>query len=209
MLIFGVLLIWFLPLDGQVLITTDQGVNWTWPQIQVNPALPQAKDSVTVWITDIQPWSHILLTVNGEPARLVNATVNQGKTWTWEWAFEASEDHLYILVFYHSCHTGCQQRAQTVIGQGTPSVNINLRPTKLGLVFPNPQRKWHQRAGWGVELTYATLAEEPTWGIDRLVRQVHLNSQSGVRMLVRVDYAPGQSLPPVDDEIALSHKIWA
>ncbi|MEM7532168.1 MAG: hypothetical protein AAF639_08330 [Chloroflexota bacterium] len=209
----GAVAIWLAPIDGQVMVTTSDDTGWVWPQIQVNPSLPEAGETVTVWVTDVKPWSHVMLTVNDSAAGWVETTANPAETWTWQFEFiapDVADGQGYALTFYHDCHTGCQQRTQTAIGPYAPdadSLKQVLRPTKLGLVFPNPERDWHGRQGWGVELTYAVLADDPTWDIDRLAQRVAAHHSKGVRMLIRVDYAPQQSLPPVDDEIALSQYL--
>ena len=84
---------------------------------------------------------------------------------------------------------------------GTPSVG--LRPTKLGLVFPHPDRDWHGRAGWAVELSYAREPDAPYWGIDDLAGRVSAHLAAGQRVLLRVDYDRLQSVPPRGNEIAL------
>jgi hypothetical protein len=58
-----------------------------------------------------------------------------------------------------------------------------------------------------VELTYSQLATDPDFSIDALAEHVLQNSQQGLRVLVRIDYDRGQSLPPADDAVALSHYL--
>ncbi|MCB0217301.1 MAG: hypothetical protein H6648_01870 [Caldilineae bacterium] len=84
---------------------------------------------------------------------------------------------------------------------GRPSTG--LRPTKLGLVFPHPDRNWHGRAGWAVELSYAREPDAPYWGIDDLAGRLHAHRAAGQRVLLRVDYDRRQSLPPQGNLIAL------
>lgn len=194
---------WLLPISGQVIVMTNQGAAWPWPHMQMQPGSPRPGQKVTAWITDNQPWSHVNFEVNGAPARLEEAQVNAGNTWTWQWSFTAPDTSGYALTFYHDCHTGCQTRGLWAVGGGAASPD-NLTPTKLGVVFPNPNRDWHGRQGWGVELTYAQLADEESWGLDALATRVQQDIGRGLRVLVRVDYAPGQSLPPVGDEVALA-----
>jgi hypothetical protein len=71
------------------------------------------------------------------------------------------------------------------------------------VVFASPARDWHNRTGWTVELTYAMQAEKPYWGVDDLAERVQRADVDGLRVLVRVDYDQGQSLPPKDDALAL------
>jgi hypothetical protein len=95
-----------------------------------------------------------------------------------------------------------------VVGIGQQTAAQPLRPTKLGAVFADPQRDWHGRSAWDVELTYADLADRAFWGIDDLATRVHRATASGLRVLVRVDYAQGQSLPPADDQLALAEYLF-
>ncbi|HNS40211.1 MAG TPA: hypothetical protein PKJ56_08195, partial [Promineifilum sp.] len=67
----------------------------------------------------------------------------------------------------------------------------------------NPERDWHNRRGWSVELTYAQLAEAEYWGIDDLSQRVETATNKGLLVLVRVDYDQGQSIPPPDNHLAL------
>jgi hypothetical protein len=80
-------------------------------------------------------------------------------------------------------------------------------PTKLGVVFADPARDWQGRSGWDVELTYARMAEQTFWGIDDLALRVRQASEQGLRVLVRVDYDQGQSLPPAGDHLALTEYL--
>jgi hypothetical protein len=50
-----------------------------------------------------------------------------------------------------------------------------------------------------VELTYMTQAGEDYWNLDDLAARVQQADRAGLNVLVRVDYDPQQSLPPVDD----------
>lgn len=82
------------------------------------------------------------------------------------------------------------------------SVSIEHIPTKLGVVFVNPERDWHNRAGWVVDLTYA--AQEYTgYTADDLAERVYRNTVQGLRTLIRVDFDKGQTVPPAGDYVAL------
>jgi len=143
--------------------------------------------------------------VDGRRAHFAEWRQNLGaETWTWHWSFTVPDQASYSIVFYHDCDTGCIERAYVPIGTGanlTPT--IERQPTKLGVVFVNPQRDWHNRSGWDVELTYASQAIEAYWGIDDLAERVQVAARQGLRVLVRVDDDPQQSLPPADDYVAL------
>jgi hypothetical protein len=116
------------------------------------------------------------------------------ETLIWKWSFVIPEDGARKVVLYHDCHTGCVEWKRIDLGGDYLAPPLNPVPTKLGVVFANPDRYWHERSGWDVELTYARLAEADYWGIDDLA----------ARVLVRVDYDQGQSLPPTGDGEALA-----
>ncbi|MFN4294538.1 MAG: hypothetical protein ACK4JD_10435 [Thermoflexales bacterium] len=88
-----------------------------------------------------------------------------------------------------------------------PSPSSAPLPTKLGLVFPNPDRDWHGRSGWAVEVTYVRRAQEPGWGVDDLAAKVYRHRAKGLRVLVRVDYDYNQSIPPTGDYLGLAEYL--
>jgi hypothetical protein len=53
-------------------------------------------------------------------------------------------------------------------------------------------------------LTYARLADAEFWGIDDLALRIRQATNKGLRVLVRVDYDQGQSIPPAGEHLALS-----
>lgn len=196
---------WLLPIKGQVLVMPgDAAQALLWPQMRLDPSSPQPGQSVTLWITDVAPWSHVRLTVNGRLARLEDSQPNPGGTWTWRWTFVVPDAESSALVFYHTCHTGCVERGRVIIGSGETPLPPPMLPTKLGVVFASPDRDWHGRSGWDVELTYAQLADEEYWGVDDLATRVQQAAAKGLRVLVRVDYALGQTVPPANDQLALT-----
>lgn len=198
--------VWLLPISGHVVLT-PRGSAVRYPRMRLDPGAPQPGQEATLWVTDDAPWSHVLLTIDGEPLRRADWQANPGDTWTWTWTFTLPEDSATELVFYRDCHTGCIARAHTTVGTATPSKPAGQTPTKLGVVFANPERDWHGRSGWDVELTYARLAGEAHWGIDDLAARVHRAAAQGLRVLVRIDYDYGQSLPPEGDELALAEYL--
>jgi len=189
---------WFLPISGQVIILPDT-VTSSWPQMHL-------LDGHIVQITDNTPWPFVLLTVNGRAITSPQWRKNPGGTWTWTWHVYTSEKPTR-WAFYHDCHTGCRERGRW--STGTPSLTPTPAaiPTKLGVVFADPARDWHGHSGWDVELTYARLAETPFWGIDDLAWRVTQAADNGLRVLVRVDYAQGQSIPPTGDQLALTEYL--
>lgn len=196
--------IWFLPIRGQVIVTTG-GAEQTiaFPQVRVEPHA----QATNVFITDNVAWSNVGLTSNGKfyPAADWQANANGIVTWHWEFP---PNDLNSAVVFYHSCQTGCVERTRVVLGKANPTIEPEQWiPTKLGVVSADTNRDWHGRSGWDVELTYATLAEDKESGIDELARRVYHATAQKLRVLVRVDYAPGQTLPPANDNVALSQYL--
>lgn len=197
---------WLLPIHGQVVVLTGTAAPWSWPQLRLDPPVPQPGQAVTAYVTDGQPWAFVLLTVAGEPLEQAEWQNTASGIWTWTWHFTAPVSPDYEVIFYHDCATGCVERGRLAVG--TPlTVSPAGLPTKLGLVMPSPTRDWHGRSGWGVELTYARLAEADYWGADSLAARVQRDTAQGLRVLVRVDYAQGQSLPPADDYLALTEYL--
>lgn len=212
LLLFFVTLIsvgyWSLPIRGQVLLVPE---NWrdthTWPQVRFEPEQLQIGQKAMVSITDITPWTNVKLTIGGTEATFERYDENSiAKYWTWHWSFIVPSQPGSELTFYYSCDTGCIERTKltlssTPLNQTTDSAE--QIPTKLGIVFANPKRDWHHRSGWDVELTYAQQAEKEYWGIDDLSERVQNAAVKGLRVIVRVDYDQGQSLPPANDFLAL------
>lgn len=196
---------WLVPIPGQVIITFNEATLGPWPRIERTPPLSQAGQTVRVTITDDEPWADVLLTVEGQAQPLETWQAQpDGRLWQWTWEFPAPETADYQLTFYHDCQHGCQQRGQWQFGPPTEPAATDLLPTKLCVVFPNPDRQWHQRRGWGVELTYAQPTNDSRWQLDALAERVQTLQAQGLRVLVRVDYAPSQSLPPTDNHLALT-----
>lgn len=197
---------WLLPISGQVaFVTGDLHSALIWPQVRFEPEHAQSGQTVNVFITDVTAWSYVELMVAGRRAHFEDWRQNPGvETWTWRWTFTAPDRASYAIEFYHDCDTGCVERVQIPVGvEADLTPTIDRPPTKLGVVFANPDRDWHNRSGWDVELTYASQAAEDYWQIDDLAERVQMASRQGLRVLVRVDYAPQQNLPPVDDYVAL------
>lgn len=212
-------LYWLLPISGQVALTLadrPSGQTPLWPRFELVSPAEGPGEMLTFRVTDDQPWAHVLLTVNGEPTRLERSWSGASSTWTWEWTYtpklskEAPGLDGARLVFYHDCETGCVERGRAAVGQpadAAPGGSEALLPTKLGVVFANPERDWHGRQGWVIELTYARLPRELHWGIDDLAARVYAARSKGLRVLVRVDYDRGQSLPPTGSYPALAEYL--
>lgn len=69
----------------------------------------------------------------------------------------------------------------------------------IGAQWTNNGRNWAGKAGWDIELVYAT---NPSSGFDLTTvgGRVQSAHAAGRNVLVRVDYAPGQSMPPEDND---------
>jgi hypothetical protein len=207
--------IWLAPIAGKVTISSEsQGERTLWPQITLSPAQPGDDGVTTITVTDSRSWAHVRLTVDGQIATFVEAQ-QQLLLAAWRWVFTlpmAGPSGEQEVIFYSDCHTGCQERGRARVGQTSPPpesavVPASLLPTKLCTAFPDPQRDWHGRRGWVVDLTYARLAddeEDPYWSVDALAGRVALAQRKGLRVLVRVEYDREQSLPPAGDHLALA-----
>ncbi len=195
---------WLLPISGQVLVVPG-GAALAWPQFRLQPAAAGGQ-GLALQVTDMAPWPHVLVTVDGQAAYPAKWWANPGRTWTWQWALAAAPAGTEVA-FYHDCHTGCVERGRASVGGGEAAAPPAGAPTKLGVVFANPQRDWHGRSGWDVELTYARQAGDVYWGIDDLAAHARAATARGLRVLVRVDYDRGQSLPPADDYEALAEYL--
>lgn len=211
-------LYWLLPIRGQILfVRQDWQQEQTWPQVRLENGEGGTSlrpgETAAVLISDPRPWPYVKLLVEGREAALqgYRSTTTAGTDdaiWQWTYTFPLPQTPGYELAFYHNCDSGCRPWTTVSVGaQATPPSQPSLLPTKLGVVFANPARQWHGRQGWVVELTYATLAEEEYWGIDDLADRVQDAAARGLRVLVRVDYAQGQSLPPDGDSIALDRTL--
>ncbi len=198
---------WLLPISGQVIIIPGNAKALLGPQLHLAPASPYPGQKVRVWISDTEPWTYVLLTVNGRPAQQGQCPAGPEDPLVWEWTFMMPDEENCTLVFYHDCDDGCVERGRFTIGASQSPTKPYAHPTKLGVVFANPARDWHGRSGWDVELTYAQQADELYWGIDDLAARVHQVTSLGLRVLVRVDYAKGQSLPPANDYLALTQYL--
>jgi len=193
---------WFLPISGQMILLWGDKASWPNPQFILQPNSPE---QVSIWVTDNTAWSHVRLMVNHQPTHFESWQTNHDGSWSWHWTTAKSDS--YQLAFYYDCDTGCQLRGQMAFGVTNSPPLPNLRPTKLGVVFANPNRNWHGRSGWAVDLTYAHDSENTYWNIDRLAQRVQQQVAIGSRVLVRVDYAPNQSLPPADNQVAFDEYL--
>ena len=195
------LLYWLLPISGKIAYVPDEPTTSnTWPTITIEQSMARQME---VMVIDPTPWTYVRLEAPPTTATLTElGTQNALGQWVWRWHIEGEPT---ALTLYHSCDQGCQQWATVQISTVTPTANPQpLIPTKLGIVLASPQRNWHNRQGWDVEITYAQLAETEYWGIHDLAQRVQHANHSGLRVLVRVEWAQGQSLPPPNDYAALT-----
>lgn len=199
----GCALYWLLPISGKLAYIPESPsqIN-SWPQVAV--AHPHAEPFELI-VQDATPWSFVHLELAGTtPELLSHGEQNGAGVWEWRWAVHGTPAASDINL-YHSCDTGCERWgvSHLPLDIDTPPADRDLIPTKLGIVFANPERNWHGRQGWDVEITYAQLAEEEFWGIDDLVKRVQQAEANGLRVLIRVEYDQGQNVPPPDDFAAL------
>lgn len=216
---------WLLPISGQVVILPgERAGTLAWPRLQVAAGSLEPGRALTIEVTDIMPWAHTGLTINGQPAGRDHWWASPGGTWTWQWTVTPSPAMLaaagdgHVIVFYRDCDTGCRQRGQFTLAARPAGQAVSRppesagQPTKLGLVFANPDRDWYGRRGWTVELSYVRLAdssavEDERWTVDQLAARVAAASARGLRVLVRVDLDRGQSLPPEGNHLALGEYL--
>lgn len=203
---------WLAPGLGSALIVLPGSERISvWPQLRLEPPQPLPGQRARVFISDVAPWVHLELFVNGRRAEFERYWADeQAGIWIWSWSFVAPPQPGYEIAFYRNCDTGCLERARWTIGVApqtvAPPASSGL-PTKLGVVFANPDRDWNNRNGWDVELTYARQADAEYWGVDDLAGRVQAAARRGLRVLVRVDYEQGQSLPPAEDYAALTEYL--
>ena len=203
----GIILV--LPLRGRVaFLPEDVQPTTVWPKIVLDPAIPLPGQPLQITIQDAMALPNVLMTIDGlavDPSKW-EITEQGAAPWEWTWQLDAPSSSAYDLIFYHHCDSGCIERARWTVGQMDEQRTAST-PTKLGVVFANLERDWHGKSAWDVELTYAHLAEADHWGIDALAQRVGRATAAGLRVIVRVDYDQGQSLPPPGEQPALSEYL--
>ncbi len=200
---------WLLPIQGQVLLNTPASTeSHDWQPIRLEPERPKPGEKVIVTFTDSMPWSYIAVTVTDSKSEYLGLQADEtNQRWSWRWAFVAPDLPGYKISFYHDCKTGCIEQMSLVVGRPVPLLRDQLVPTKMGVVFANPERNWHLRSGWDVELTYAKQPDDSYWGVDELAFRVQNATTKGLHVLVRVDYDQGQTLPPASNNLALEEYL--
>ncbi len=195
---------WLLPINGR-LAYLPEGVDAVQAYPRVTFETNESGTSVTV--RDVTTYTHVLL----ESAETVHIPTDHGEKddaglWLWRWMLPP-DITIDTLTLYHNCLTGCQLWTTLQTQATTLDVPTSNAPTKLGVVLANRDRDWHDRQGWDVEITYTQLAEEEFWGVDDLAHRVRIAHEKNLRVLVRVEYGQGQSIPPADDEVALDEYL--
>lgn len=199
---------WLLPIEGGVLVIPGEAPDAPhWPVVRLSPAAPEPGQAVDLWVTDVEAYPYVKLVVDGASYEPVAWPSAGDDTLIWKWRFTVPKQGARRAVLYHDCHTGCAVWKRVDLQGDYAPPQIDTVPTKLGVVFANPDRDWHGRSGWVLDLTYARLASEPYWGVEDLVGRVHQAREKGLRVLVRVDYDQGQSIPPVGDEVAVAEYL--
>lgn len=198
-----------LRIEGTVVVTTDEAASMAvaWPRWRLDPRDARPGERVTVSVSDISPWAYVALDLNGRFVPLGDGQPGPG-TWSWTTSVVLPRETAVDLTFYYNCHAGCVERDRVRIGAATaPAPPRDLVPTKLGVVFAHPDRDWHGRQGWDVELVYCSAESDPRWSIHALAERVRRAALRGLRVLVRVAYDREQSLPPTDDQIGLTRYL--
>jgi hypothetical protein len=200
--------VWLLPVEGGMMVIPGEAPDAPhWPVVRLSPTSPEPGQMVDLWVTDVEAFPYVQLVVDGASHEPVAWPSASDDTLIWRWQFVVPEDGARRAVLYHNCHTGCVVWKRIDLQADYNPPPMDTVPTKLGVVFANPARDWHGRSGWVMDLTYARLANEVYWGIDGLAVRVHRANAKGLRVLVRVDYNQGQSLPPTDDEEGLAEYL--
>jgi hypothetical protein len=199
---------WLLPIQGGVLVIPGEAPDSPhWPVVRLSPASPEPGQTVDLWVTDVEAFPYVKLVVDGVSYEPVAWPSTVDDTLIWRWRFAVPEKGARRVTLYHDCHKGCVVWKRVDLQGDYQSPSIDRVPTKLGVVFANPDRDWHGRSGWVVDLTYARLAGEAYWGVEDLTGRVYQANAKGLRVLVRVDYDQGQSMPPVGDEEAVTEYL--
>lgn len=200
--------VWLLPIQGGVLVIPGEAPDAPhWPIVNLSPSSPRPGQTVDLWVTDVQAFPYVKLVVDGASHEPVTWPSAPDDTLIWKWQFIVPEGGARRAVLYHDCHTGCVEWKRVNLQADHDPPPVDTVPTKLGVVFANPDRDWHGRSGWVVDLTYVRLAGATYWGINDLAARVYQANAKGLRVLVRVDYDQGQSIPLADDEEALAEYL--
>ena len=197
---------WMLPISGRVAVMTEETPSDLWPRFRIHNEARTSGSAATVTVSDSVPWSFVSLSVEGVRASQQGEATAQAGIWTWTWTYDVPPGEGYTIAFHRDCHTGCVERGRWVVGRPLEAQASGV-PTKLGLVMPHPDRDWHQRSGWAVEITYARRAEEIYWGVDDLAERVSGHLARGLRVLVRVDFEQQQTLPRPGDYVELTEYL--
>ncbi len=197
--------VWAMPFSGNVFIMFDEPAQ-EWPRLYLQPESPRPGEQALLIARDTVPWVHVKLLVNDETEAIFTQAQQTPLGWEWQWRFVAPDTAVYDLILYHDCDRGCREWARKSVSNvvNTARYPAVQTPTKLCTVFPYGGRDWHGRAAWTVELTYAQQADALYWGVDDVARRVAAAAGQGHRVLLRVEYDQGQTLPPPEDEAALT-----
>lgn len=213
--------IYFLfPFSGQVVVSPGTAAySSMWPRMVTEPAVPKPGELVEITVSDLRPWGHVKLLLDGKVLDTESWEFDEGTniaTWRWQTTMPepTSDSHDTEMHFYSDCHKGCRLRGKLDLprprSEAALPVAANRMQTKLCVTFPNQDRNWHNRSGWVVDTTYAKLAddiEDTYWGVDELSERVHNARSKGLRVLIRVDYDRGQTVPAVNDYLALDEYL--
>lgn len=202
--LISIVLYWALPIDGYLTLNlSEEEILPIWPKVTLHR---NGDKTINVVLEDKSPWTHLLLEVDDGRGVLTEHGKRSADGVSWRWRWQIPEN-ASSLRFYHDCQIGCVLWTTRELDSAESATVSSSVPTKLGVVLADPQRDWHGKQGWAVEITYAQTAEAEYWGIDDLALRVRKLTDQGVRVLIRVDYDKGQSLPLEGDEIALENYL--
>lgn len=205
-IIIGIVL---LPIPAKMmLINPENHTSMLWPKMELKPENPKPGETVELIIYDVIPWIHVIITLDGITYEPFEYESKEDALYTWKWRFVLPEGEGHEIVFYHNSDTGAIERARTMIGGKTKKEKSeHFLPTKLGVFLANPQRDWYGRSGWNLELTYVKKDKDKYWCVNDLAHRVSESAEKGLRVLVRIDYDTGHSIPRKNDKLALSEYL--
>ncbi|MCZ7668021.1 MAG: hypothetical protein M5U34_12925 [Chloroflexi bacterium] len=148
--IFALIFYWLLPISGKIAyIPASLTAN---KHLATSERHQQRRKRTGNHRARCHPWTFVRLELAGTEATLVeHGSQNAEGVWQWRWQAVGVPEATSINL-YHSCNTGCQLWTKTetaVSATLSAGVSTQLTPTKLGLVFANPERDWHNRQRLG------------------------------------------------------------
>lgn len=137
--------------DGVYCVVADSGpgiAGTDLPRVRdlstVAERMSRGNDPMTIYVRDTTAWAYVKLLIDGVEVPRDESYATGSNPWTWRWQIRAPNATGYTMVFYHSCRTGCIERGRVTFGTLTaPDPRAQaFKPTKLGVVFADPERDW-------------------------------------------------------------------